>query len=139
MQPIPLLAELLLDGIAFCELAAEHARDARLVDFFLRMGYLKKAIAIELAATLGADAAPPDGARRTQLLHAHAERLAGLADASLRHWIEQLEQHEDPWLSAFRRASADASPAPVRELARAYLPAIARLHLEMLRLKSTGD
>jgi uncharacterized protein (TIGR02284 family) len=130
------LPDLLLDGIAFCELAAEHARDARLVDFFLRMGYLKKAIALELAAMLGIEAAHPDGLLRTQRRHAHAEALAALADATLRQWIEQLERHEDPWLSAFREASADASPEPVRELARAYLPAIARLHLEMVRLKS---
>jgi uncharacterized protein (TIGR02284 family) len=134
------LRAVLLDGIAFCEIAAEHARDARLVDFFLRLGYLKKAIAAELASML-AGVAPPtdDGAERARRRHAHVEPLAALADASMRRWIEQLEAHEEPWLAAFREASADASPEHLRELARAYLPAIARLHLEMLRLKSVRE
>jgi uncharacterized protein (TIGR02284 family) len=131
------LVQILIDGIAFYEQAAEKVRDHRLVDFFLRMGYLKKAIAADLEAELafaGADA--PDGeSLRGRLRQSYAEVLAALSDDTAQTYVEQLEQHEDHLLSAFRAASADDAPDRVRELARLYFPEVNKMHLEMQRLK----
>jgi uncharacterized protein (TIGR02284 family) len=141
MGRISSLAELvavLVDGIAFYEQAAERVRDPRLVDFFLRMGYLKKIVAADLTAELarlgetGEDADTLRGALR----QAYAEVLAELSDATARRYVEQLEQHEDRLLVVFREATAEDAPDHVRELARVYFPMVDRMHREMQRLKA---
>lgn len=138
------LAELhavLIDGIAFYEQAAERVGDPRLVDFFLRMGYLKKAVAADLAAELarlGEAESDPDTLRHT-LRQSYAEVLAGLGEATARRYVEQLEQHEDRLLGVFRDATAEDSPDHVREPARAYFPMVDRMHREMRRLKAGCD
>ncbi len=136
------LLAVLVDGIAFYEQAAEQVRDPRLVDFFLRMGYLKKAVAADLSAELerlgeaGHDADTLRQARR----QSYAEVLAQLGEATARCYVEQLEQHEDRLLVVFRDATADDTPDHVRELARVYFPMVHRMHGEMRRLKAgCGD
>jgi uncharacterized protein (TIGR02284 family) len=131
------LVQILIDGIAFYEQAAEKVRDHRLVDFFLRMGYLKKAIAADLEAELAyaGDATPPGESIRGKLRHAYSEALAALSDDTARSYIEQLEQHEESLMAAFRDASRDDAPERVRELARLYFPEVNKMHLEMQRLK----
>ena len=140
MEKIASLSELvqvLVDGIAFYEQAAEKVEDDRLVDFFLRMGYLKKAIAADLEAELAyAGAAPPSGgSTRGKLRQVYSEALAALSDDTARSYIEQLEQHEENLMAAFRDASRDDAPERVRELARLYFPEVNKMHLEMQRLK----
>jgi uncharacterized protein (TIGR02284 family) len=132
------LVAVLVDGIAFYEQAAERVRDPRLVDFFLRMGYLKKMVAADLTAELArlGEAGDDGDTLRTALRVAYAEMLAGLSDATARAFVEQLEQHEDRLLVVFRDASADGSPDHVREMARAYFPMVDRMHREMRRLKA---
>jgi uncharacterized protein (TIGR02284 family) len=131
------LVQILMDGIAFYEQAAEKVGDDRLVDFFLRMGYLKKAIAADLEAELAfAGAAPPPGeSMRGRLRQVYAEALAALSDDTARSYIEQLEQHEENLMAAFRDASRDDAPERVRELARLYFPEVNKMHVEMQRLK----
>jgi uncharacterized protein (TIGR02284 family) len=141
MGRISSLAELLavlLDGIAFYEQAAERVRDPRLVDFFLRMGYLKKIVAADLTAEISRVGEVGDDADtlRTTLRTAYANLLAGLSDATVPLFVEQLEQHENHLLVVFRDASGDASPEHVREMARAYFPMVDRMHREMQRLKA---
>jgi uncharacterized protein (TIGR02284 family) len=141
MGRISSLAELmavLLDGIAFYEQAAERVRDPRLVDFFLRMGYLKKIVAADLTAELArlGDAGDDADTLRGTLRQAYAEVLAELSDATARRYVEQLEQHEDRLLVAFRDATAEDTPDHVRELARVYFPMVDRMHREMQRLKA---
>jgi uncharacterized protein (TIGR02284 family) len=132
------LLAVLLDGIAFYEQAAERVRDPRLVDFFLRMGYLKKIVAADLTAELArmGEAASDPGSMRASLRQSYAEVLAELSDATARRYVEQLEQHEDRLLVVFRDATAEDTPDQVRELARAYLPMVDRMHREMQRLKA---
>lgn len=132
------LVHVLLDGIAFYEQAAEKVRDARLVDFFLRMGYLKKAVAADLTAELDrhGETAPDAGALRHSLRQAYADVLAELSDATARRYVEQLEQHEDRLLSVFRDAMAEDSPGHVRYLARVYFPMVNKMHGEMQHLKA---
>ena len=131
------LVQILVDGIAFYEQAAEKVRDHRLVDFFLRMGYLKKAVAADLEAELAHDGepAPEGGSLRGRLRQTYADVLAALSDDTAQRYVEQLEQHEDHLLAAFRGASDDAAPERVRELARLYYPEVNKMHLEMQRLK----
>jgi uncharacterized protein (TIGR02284 family) len=131
------LVQILVDGIAFYEQAAEKVRDQRLVDFFLRMGYLKKAIAADLEAELAYDGeSATDGeSLRGRLRQTYAEVLAALSDDTAQRYIDQLEQHEDHLLAAFRAASADEAPERVRELARLYYPEVNKMHLEMRLLK----
>ena len=131
------LVQILLDGIAFYEQAAEKVRDQRLVDFFLRMGYLKKAIAADLEAELAYDGEPtPEaGSLRARLRQTYTDVLAALSDDTAAQYVAQLEQHEDHLLAAFRAASADEAPDRVRELARLYFPEVNKMHLEMQRLK----
>jgi uncharacterized protein (TIGR02284 family) len=141
MGRISSLAELvavLLDGIAFYEQAAERVRDPRLVDFFLRMGYLKKIVAADLTAELArlGEASDDSGTLRTMLRQSYADVLAELSDATAGRYVEQLEQHEDRLLVVFRDASTDETPEIVRDLARAYLPMVDRMHREMQRLKA---
>ena len=141
MDRQPSLADLLavlLDGIAFYEQAAEQALDPRLVDFFLRTGYLKKAVAADLTAELArlGEAVPDVDARRQALRQSYAEVLAGIGEATVRRYVEQLEQHEDRLLVVFRAATADEAPDHVRELARVYFPMVNRMHGEMRRLKA---
>jgi uncharacterized protein (TIGR02284 family) len=136
------LLAVLLDGIAFYEQAAEQVRDPRLVDFFLRMGYLKKAVAADLAAELERLGEAESGAEalRQSLRQSYAEVLAGLGEAAARRYVEQLEQHEDRLLVVFRDATADDAPEHVRDLARVYFPMVNRMHGEMRRLKAgCGD
>jgi uncharacterized protein (TIGR02284 family) len=144
MGRISSLAELLAvlhDGIAFYEQAAERVRDPSLVDFFLRMGYLKKAIASDLVAELErlGEAGPVDGTVRSRLRVAYTEMLATLSDDTARRYVEQLELHEDHLLAAFRDGSGEDAPERVRDLARAYFPQVNRMHLEMQRLKAGFD
>ena len=131
------LVQILVDGIAFYEQAAEKVCDQRLVDFFLRMGYLKKAIAADLEselAYLGAE--PPAGeSLRGRLRQTYADVLAALSDDTAQSYVDQLEQHENHLLAAFRAASADEAPERVRELARLYFPEVNKMHLEMQLLK----
>lgn len=141
MGRISSLAELLavlMDGIAFYEQAAERVRDPRLVDFFLRMGYLKKVVAADLTAELArlGQASEESGALRVSLRQSYADVLAEISDATAGRYVEQLEQHEDRLLVVFRDASSPESPELVRELARAYLPMVDRMHREMQRLKA---
>jgi uncharacterized protein (TIGR02284 family) len=141
MGRISSLAELvavLLDGIAFYEQAAERVRDPGLVDFFLRMGYLKKAIVGDLTAELVrlGDPASDDGSVRGKLREAYAQVLAALSDDTVQRYVEQLEQHEDHLLAAFRDATDEQTPERVRELALLYFPEVTRMHLEMQRLKA---
>jgi uncharacterized protein (TIGR02284 family) len=131
------LVQILVDGIAFYEQAAEKVRDQRLVDFFLRMGYLKKAIAADLEAQLafaGGDAVE-GGSLRGRLRQTYTDVLAALSDDTATRYIEQLELHEDHLLAAFRAASSDDAPERVRELARLCFPEVNKMHLEMQRLK----
>jgi uncharacterized protein (TIGR02284 family) len=144
MGRISSLAELvavLQDGIAFYEQAAEKVRDARLVDFFLRMGYLKKAIVADLNDELAhaGEPGPEGGTVGGHLRQAYADVLAALSDDTARVYVAQLERHEDLLLAAFRAACEDESPERVRELAREHFPAINRMHLEMQRLKAGFD
>jgi uncharacterized protein (TIGR02284 family) len=141
MGRISSLAELLavlLDGIAFYEQAAERVRDPRLVDFFLRMGYLKKVVAADLTAEIArlGEFGEDTDSLRTTLRLAYAGMLADLSDATAPRFVEQLEQHEDHLLVVFRDASGDASPEHVRDMARAYFPMVDRMHREMRRLKA---
>ena len=135
------LLAVLLDGIAFYEQAAEQVRDPRLVDFFLRMGYLKKAVAADLAAELERLGEAESGAEalRQSLRQSYAEVLAGLGEAAARRYVEQLEQHEDRLLVVFRDATAEDAPDHVRELARVYFPMVDRMHREMQRLKAASE
>lgn len=144
MGRISSLAELLvvlLDGIAFYEQAAERVRDPRLVDFFLRMGYLKKIVAADLTAELArrGEESTDSGSLRATLRQTYADVLAELSDATARGYVEQLEQHEDRLLVVFRAATGEDSPELVRDLARAYLPMVDRMHREMQRLKAGCD
>ncbi|MGH8030052.1 MAG: PA2169 family four-helix-bundle protein [Arenimonas sp.] len=141
MGRISSLAELvavLMDGIAFYEQAAERVRDPLLVDFFLRMGYLKKIVAADLTAELARLGEAGHGADtlRVSLRQTYAELLVALSDATAGCFVEQLEQHEDRLLVVFRDASSDDSPTHVRDLAQAYLPMVDRMHGEMRRLKA---
>ena len=131
------LVQILVDGIAFYEQAAEKVRDHRLVDFFLRMGYLKKAIAADLEAELAYEGGGPvdGGSLRGRLRQTYADVLAALSDDTAQRYVQQLEQHEDHLLAAFRAASSDEAPERVRELARLYFPEINKMHVEMQLLK----
>ena len=136
------LVAVLVDGIAFYEQAAERVRDPRLVDFFLRMGYLKKVVAADLTAELArlGDDSTDSGSLRASLRQSYADVLAELSDATARGYVEQLERHEDRLLVVFRAATDTDSPELVRDLARAYLPMVDRMHREMQRLKAgCGD
>jgi uncharacterized protein (TIGR02284 family) len=135
------LLHVLHDGIAFYEQAAEKVAESRLVDFFLRMGYQKKAIAADLHAELErlGELEPVDGTVRGRLRQAYAEVLAVLSDDTARSYVEQLEQHEDLLLAAFREACDDGAPERVRDLARLHFPEVNRMHLEMQRLKAGYD
>ena len=136
------LVAVLVDGIAFYEQAAERVRDPRLVDFFLRMGYLKKVVAADLTAELArlGEGADDSGSLRATLRQSYADVLAELSDATARGYVEQLERHEDRLLVVFRAATDADSPELVRDLARAYLPMVDRMHREMQRLKAgCGD
>ena len=132
------LVQVLADGIAFYEQAAEKVLDHRLVDFFLRMGYLKKAIAADLAAELerAGDGVDGSGMLRARLREAYADMLADLRDDTAHRCVDELERHEDHLLAAFRDASADDAPERVRELARLYFPEVSKMHREMQRLKA---
>ena len=132
------LVAVLVDGIAFYEQAAERVRDPRLVDFFLRMGYLKKVVAADLTAELArlGEASDDSGSLRATLRQSYADVLAELSDATARGYVEQLERHEDRLLVVFRAATDADSPELVRDLARAYLPMVDRMHREMQRLKA---
>lgn len=133
-SPLAELVDVLLDGIAFYEQAAERVRDPRLVEFFLRMGYLKKAIAADLVAELVrlGEPAPDTGSLR----HAYAGVLAELDDAGPRRYLERLEEHEERLLAACREALHAGAAEHVQELARVYQPMIDRMHREMQRLKA---
>jgi uncharacterized protein (TIGR02284 family) len=133
-SPLAELVDVLLDGIAFYEQAAERVRDPRLIEFFLRMGYLKKAIAGDLVAELvrAGEPAPDAGSLR----HAYAGVLAELGDATPRRYLERLEEHEERLLAACRAALQADAPEHVRELARVYEPMVDRMHREMRRLKA---
>jgi uncharacterized protein (TIGR02284 family) len=135
------LVQVLADGIAFYEQAAEKVVDQRLVDFFLRMGYLKKAIAADLAAELERAGEPVDGGGtlRGRLRQAYIDMLTDLRDDTAHRYVDELERHEDHLLAAFRDASTDDTPERVRELARLYLPEVAKMHREMQRLKAGYD
>lgn len=128
--PLAELVDVLLDGIAFYEQAAERVGDPRLVEFFLRMGYLKKAIAADLVAELerAGEAVPDTGSLR----HAYA----GVGDASARRCLDKLEEHEERLLAACRAALHADAPEHVQELARVYEPMVDRMHGEMRRLKA---
>jgi uncharacterized protein (TIGR02284 family) len=144
MGRISSLAELvavLLDGIAFYEQAAERALDARLVDFFLRMAYLKKTIAAALTSELAhrGEPAAESGDARSALRQAYAGLLATVGGADAPRWIAELEQHEILLLYAFRDACAEDAPERVRALARQHLPEVHRMHGEMERLKAGYD
>lgn len=132
--PLAELVDVLLDGIAFYEQAAERVGDPRLVEFCLRMGYLKKAIAADLVAELerAGDTTPDAGSLR----HAYAGVLAGLGDATARRCLDKLEEHEERLLAACRAALHPDSPGHVQELARVYQPMVDRMHREMRRLKA---
>jgi uncharacterized protein (TIGR02284 family) len=132
--PLAELVDVLLDGIAFYEQAAERVRDPRLVEFFLRMGYFKKAIAADLVAELVrlGEPAPDTGSLR----HAYAGVLAELGDATPRRYLDRLEEHEERLLAACREALDAGGPEHVQELARVYLPMVDRMHREMRRLKA---
>ena len=141
MGRISSLAELvavLLDGIAFYEQAAEKALDARLVDFLLRMAYLKKTVAAALVEELThlGEPAAESGTARSALRQAYAALLATLGDADAPRWIAELEQHEILLQSAFRDACAEDAPERVRALAQQHLPDVHRMHGEMERLKA---
>jgi uncharacterized protein (TIGR02284 family) len=132
------LVAVLHDGIAFYEQAAEKVREGRLVDFFLRMGYLKKAIAADLRTEMErfGEPVPGDGTVGGKLRQAYAEVLATLSDDTAARYVEQLEQHEDHLLAAFNDACSDDTPERVRELARLYAPEVRKMHAEMQRLKA---
>jgi uncharacterized protein (TIGR02284 family) len=133
-SPLAELVDVLLDGIAFYEQAAERVGDPRLVEFFLRMGYLKKAIAGDLVAELVHQGEPaPDAG---SLRHAYAGILAELGDAGPRRYLERLEEHEERLLAACHDALQAGAPEHVQELARVYLPMVDRMHREMRRLKA---
>jgi uncharacterized protein (TIGR02284 family) len=137
ISPLRELVQVLADGIAFYEQAAEKVLDQRLVDFFLRMGYLKKAIASDLAAELEhAGEVVPDGTLRARLRQVYVDVLTDLRDDTAHRYVEELERHEDHLLAAFCAASAPEAPERVRELARLYLPEVGKMHVEMQRLKA---
>ena len=131
--PLAELVDVLLDGIAFYEQAAERVRDPRLVEFFLRMGYLKKAIAADLVAELvrQGEPAPDTGSLR----HAYAGFLAELDDAGPRRYLDRLEEHEERLLTACREALHAGAPEHVQDLVRVYQPVVERMHREMRRLR----
>jgi uncharacterized protein (TIGR02284 family) len=134
ISPLAELVDVLLDGIAFYEQAAERVRDPRLVEFFLRMGYLKKAIAVDLVAELQhrGEPAPDVGSLR----HAYAGVLAELGDATAHRYLDRLEEHEERLLAACREALHPDAADHVQDLARVYLPMVDRMHREMRRLKA---
>jgi uncharacterized protein (TIGR02284 family) len=133
-SPLAELVEVLQDGIAFYEQAAERVRDPRLVEFFLRMGYLKKAIAADLVAELvrQGEPAPDPGSLR----HAYAGILAELGETTAHRYLDRLEEHEERLLAACREALHPGAPEHVQDLARVYLPMVDRMHREMQRLKA---
>lgn len=139
-SPLAELVELLNDGIDFYLAAAGKVSDPELSEFLQKMSYLKKAIAADLNAEIAFEGERPrehgtwlGGMRKTYI-----DMLSRFSDKTARDYIEELEEHEDRLLAAFRQAALESSSGRVRDLALNYFPEIEAMHAKMRQLKHTG-
>lgn len=131
------LVQILNDGISFYLDAASKVSEPELSSFFQRMSYLKKTIAADFNSEIARQGDTPseEGSFLGAMRAAYADVLAKLSDNTARQYIDELEEHEDRLVAAFREAVLADPSARVRELALLYFPEIEKMHAEMRRLK----
>lgn len=136
------LIEVLNDGIAFFELAAQRAEQPSLVQLFQRFAQLKGRIAADLRAevALGGEDPPESGSWLASLRQSYADLRSRLSEEPELAFIDALEEQEDRILHVFQQAARPDQPMRVRELAARYLPEIEQMHDDLRDLKrAVGD
>jgi uncharacterized protein (TIGR02284 family) len=130
------LLQVLLDGIAFFGDAADHSRHPGHAQLFRDLRQSKQKIADDLRAVAPLGSDPPTRSTFTMgLLQGYTDLRARLADDPDEPYARALEAQEDRILTAFHDAVNHGAPGPVRDIARAHLGQVQRMHDLLKALK----
>ena len=134
------MIEVLNDGIAFYEEAAQEVVRPDLKALFSRMVATKKRIAQDLAATIKSAGNTPakSGTFAGSLRKLYAEMRTKMTSDKNHEYVAQLEEFEDRILHTFEAAAKESDDAAVQRIAATYMSSVKQDHDLMRDLKKAN-